>query len=220
MKSHIFRELVDKITATARNHKHCSYSELRHRITIALRTEVDHIERKPLIGLSDNQVAHALRLVEQHRTAGGSVEHAITRVAVEDYLRSCRRVVQRQPWPNHNFCVGCTGETCKGCGTEPQERRKTPAAVEQRVMGAHPDLAAPYGPVKWQEADREKLRDALAEALGDSTYCCTRVWNAWNVGTMGPDDFVLAAEDDEVLDGLTAAALLVVAGGSTSESQS
>lgn len=41
---------------------------------------------------------------------------------------------QRHPWPNHNFCVGCTGETCMGCGTEPQERRKTPAAVEQTVV--------------------------------------------------------------------------------------
>ncbi len=127
---------------------------------------------------------------------------------------------QRHPWPNHNFCVGCTGETCMGCGTEPQERRKTPAAVEQRVTGAHPDLAAPYSPVKWQEADREKLRDVLAEALGDSTYCCTRVWNAWNVGTMGPDDFIPAADVDDVLDGLTAAVLQVVAGGSTSEGQS
>jgi hypothetical protein len=43
---------------------------------------------------------------------------------------------------------------------------------------------------------RESVRAAVAEALG-RTYDCTRVWEAWQVGTMGPDDFSLVAEDDD-----------------------
>jgi len=46
------------------------------------------------------------------------------------------------------------------------------------------------------DEQRETVRAAVAEALGD-TYDCTRVWEAWQVGTMGPDDFVLVAEDDD-----------------------
>ena len=30
----------------------------------------------------------------------------------------------RQPYPNHNWCVGCSPDNCAGCGTEPEERRK------------------------------------------------------------------------------------------------
>lgn len=50
------------------------------------------------------------------------------------------------------------------------------------------------------------VRDALAQALGDA-YDCTRVWSAWNVGTMSQDDFVPVTEDDERLHELTIAAL-------------
>lgn len=32
--------------------------------------------------------------------------------------------VAKQPWPNHNWCVGCDSDNCSGCGTEPNERRK------------------------------------------------------------------------------------------------
>jgi hypothetical protein len=46
------------------------------------------------------------------------------------------------------------------------------------------------------DGQREAVRAAVAEALGD-TYDCIRVWEAWRVGTMGPDDFVLVAEDDD-----------------------
>jgi hypothetical protein len=46
------------------------------------------------------------------------------------------------------------------------------------------------------DQQREAVRAAVAEALGD-TYDCTRVWEAWGVGTMGPDDFVLVAEDGD-----------------------
>ena len=60
------------------------------------------------------------------------------------------------------------------------------------------------------DADREKVRDAIAEALGCMIYCCTRTWSAWGVGTMSQNDFVLASEDDGILDELTAAAISAI----------
>lgn len=38
------------------------------------------------------------------------------------------------------------------------------------------------------ETMRGRVMDAIAEAIGDA-YDCTRVWSAWGIGTMGPDDF-------------------------------
>ena len=42
----------------------------------------------------------------------------------------------------------------------------------------------------------EKADEAIREALG-SAYDCMRVWSAWGVGTMGPDDFWPVADSDE-----------------------
>lgn len=60
--------------------------------------------------------------------------------------------------------------------------------------------------IKHTPAQMIAVRDAIAETLGDA-YDCTRVWSAWNVGTMGPHDFVPVAEDDERMHELTIAAL-------------
>jgi len=43
---------------------------------------------------------------------------------------------------------------------------------------------------------REKARDAVAQALGDS-YDCERVWSAWNEGTMSENDFSCIADDSD-----------------------
>ena len=43
---------------------------------------------------------------------------------------------------------------------------------------------------------RDAVCTAIAESLGNA-YDCQRVWSAWNVGTMGQDDFTLTAEDDD-----------------------
>ncbi len=40
----------------------------------------------------------------------------------------------RQPWPNHNWCVGCTPENCQGCGTEPVERRKSEGVKHEPLV--------------------------------------------------------------------------------------
>jgi ribosomal protein L37AE/L43A len=53
---------------------------------------------------------------------------------------------------------------------------------------------------------RVPVRDAIAEALGDA-YDCTRVWSAWQVGTMDQNDFSLIVEDDSRLDELAEAAI-------------
>lgn len=53
---------------------------------------------------------------------------------------------------------------------------------------------------------REEATDKVAEALGDA-YDCTRTWQAWSYGTMGPDDFALVADDDSRLSEITEAAL-------------
>lgn len=42
----------------------------------------------------------------------------------------------------------------------------------------------------------DRVRDAVAEALGDA-YHCTRDWSAWSYGTMSQDDFMLAWEDED-----------------------
>jgi hypothetical protein len=46
------------------------------------------------------------------------------------------------------------------------------------------------------DEQREAVCAAVTEALGNA-YDCLRVWCAWGVGTMGPDDFVLVADDDD-----------------------
>ncbi|AZV93551.1 hypothetical protein CBF45_07335 [Bordetella sp. J329] len=53
---------------------------------------------------------------------------------------------------------------------------------------------------------KDQARDGIAEALGDA-YDCMRVWSAWGVGTMGPDDFALVVEDESRLEEITDAAL-------------
>jgi hypothetical protein len=61
------------------------------------------------------------------------------------------------------------------------------------------ELAALRGvPVaELDDQHREAVYQAVAEALGSGAYDCLRVWEAWGVGTMGPDDFVPVAEDSD-----------------------
>lgn len=46
------------------------------------------------------------------------------------------------------------------------------------------------------DEQRQRVQDAIAEALGDA-YDCTRVWGAWGVGTMSEDDFARVADDSD-----------------------
>lgn len=67
---------------------------------------------------------------------------------------------------------------------------KPPAPVESPAEGEILDL----------------VKTAIAEALGDAAFDCTRVWEAWSYGTMGPNDFV---EVHERADEIAAAAMKV-----------
>jgi hypothetical protein len=58
------------------------------------------------------------------------------------------------------------------------------------------------------ELDRERLIDLIAEHLS-GTYHCTRVWSAWQVGTMSENDFEDVGESDtpsEIADAILALA--------------
>lgn len=57
---------------------------------------------------------------------------------------------------------------------------------------------------------RERVMEAIAEALGDGAYDCTRVWSAWGYGTMGSDDFRLIANDPARLHEIAEAAIQAV----------
>jgi len=47
------------------------------------------------------------------------------------------------------------------------------------------------------EGMKEKIRNAVADAIGLCAYDCNRVWEAWSVGTMSRDDFVPIVDDAE-----------------------
>ena len=49
------------------------------------------------------------------------------------------------------------------------------------------------------ESDKEKYRAKVGELFFDLLWC-SRVWEAWSVGTMGQDDFHHVLEDDEFVE--------------------
>jgi hypothetical protein len=71
------------------------------------------------------------------------------------------------------------------------------------------DLATLRGaPVpELDDQHREAVHQAVAEALGSGAYDCLRVWEAWGVGAMGPDDFVLVADDSDRVAAIADAAI-------------
>jgi hypothetical protein len=59
------------------------------------------------------------------------------------------------------------------------------------------EVAVPEPVAELDDQRRGAVHQAVAEALGSGAYDCLRVWEAWGVGTMGPDDFVPVAEDSD-----------------------
>lgn len=55
----------------------------------------------------------------------------------------------------------------------------------------------------------QMVSDAIAETLGNAMDC-TRVWSAWQVGTMSQDDFVPVCADSDRLDEITTAAMTAI----------
>jgi hypothetical protein len=56
---------------------------------------------------------------------------------------------------------------------------------------------------------KERVKNTLREQLNDALVC-TRVWDAWSVGTMREDDFECLAYDDEYIEQLADAVLLTI----------
>lgn len=86
--------------------------------------------------------------------------------------------------------------------------------VEATPNGHDRRRAADVGSPAPAQADEAKLRESLREVLaGQEAMHCTRVWEAWQVGTMTADDFSLIADDDEAFEEIVQAALKGLRGG-------
>lgn len=61
------------------------------------------------------------------------------------------------------------------------------------IMACHPKCTSYEKAV---EKEKENHREELCKIL-DDTLLCSRVWEAWEVGTMSQDDFCLAVEAED-----------------------
>ena len=98
--------------------------------------------------------------------------------------------------------------TDKPCDVFPTSYSPEVAAHADGFLAAKPASPADAAP---SVAPEPPTREALAEIVRlhlTSTYHCTRVWEAWHVGTMTEDDFEPASESDmaeEIADAILAA---------------
>lgn len=91
------------------------------------------------------------------------------------YAQQSSEPVAKQPWPSHNWCVGCDPDNCSGCGTEPNERRKqafVPLEKYNKLLDALKDAdemigIEPFEHVAQEAADAHRnIRELIAEAEG------------------------------------------------------
>lgn len=57
---------------------------------------------------------------------------------------------------------------------------------------------------------KQRIVEALTEALGEDAHDCLRVWSAWSHGTMGPDDFYPIIHDSDRMEELAEAVMNVL----------
>lgn len=57
---------------------------------------------------------------------------------------------------------------------------------------------------------KQRIVEALTEALGEDAHDCLRVWSAWSYGTMGPDDFSPIIHDSDRMEELAEAVMNVL----------
>lgn len=80
------------------------------------------------------------------------------------------------------------------------------------------DRALVIGCKRPDDATRGSIMDAIAEAIGDA-YDCTRVWSAWGIGTMGPDDFQSVTGDASRVAEIADAAIAAMIANSPASSE-
>lgn len=82
---------------------------------------------------------------------------------------------------------------------------------EHDILGtAMQALVAVFWRASAQDDAKDAVMDALAQSLGGTAYFCTRVWEAWHVGTMSSDDFVPIADESDALADMADAVIAVM----------
>lgn len=81
-----------------------------------------------------------------------------------------------------------------------------PPQDQPEALPATPNILEHHREDEPAAGSRDAVIEAVAGALGDA-YDCGRTWAAWGVGTMGPDDFRLVAEDADRVAEIADAAL-------------
>jgi hypothetical protein len=95
-----------------------------------------------------------------------------------------------------DFCIGDSDRRANS-GNHHRLRQRLKRMIATLPSPTTPPVSEPGEVGELDDEHRAAVRQAVAEALGSGAYDCTRVWGAWQVGTMGEDDFVLVAEDDD-----------------------
>lgn len=78
------------------------------------------------------------------------------------------------------------------------------------IAGASPKATAAPGTAALAVQTRERVREAISEAMGNAMDC-TRIWSAWSVGTMSENDFQIVRENEDRLEEIVDAVLDAVA---------
>lgn len=77
------------------------------------------------------------------------------------------------------------------------KKQKVETSTEAAIDG-NTVLPAVLPFTELSEEQQQPFIDMAIKVLS-GLHCCTRVWEAWQVGTMTQDDFVEAAYDDDLI---------------------
>lgn len=182
------------------------------------------VEAPDLLGMVLDDIAVCIDVHGEHSTeVWESKELSTETVETLEALRRKLKAAQAQPAPEpwehlkqYGYAPGNYMSRCHQCGATP--------VMDKRAVTCRPcaeKLAA--GRADAQPADtpaaptREALADVIAAGLS-GTWHCTRVWQAWGVGTMSQDDFEPVDESDtpgEIADAILAMLAARAAKGGT-----
>ena len=172
-------------------------------------------------GFTTDEKDHFVGSLVEHGTEFVAPLYAVVDNIEKALMEKNRAQADAQPagWRDEAAALHAAwaSETMPAAGTELGKRTATFIADCIARANTHP---APEAAQALSDEQREKVRDAVREALGDA-YDCIRVWEAWHVGTMSQDDFVLVAEDSsrvaEIADAAIAAILTCASAATVAE---